>query len=101
MTADPSLAAQSEIRKLARPLGCPPERLSYLAGVPPKDIRALREQLIEMLFSANDSTFKRLAAASRLLPVPLGDRPRHAAANPACETRHGGCLRTRQGRAHL
>jgi hypothetical protein len=71
MTVDPLLEAQSEIRMLARPLGCSPERLSYLEAVPPEEIRALREQVIEMLFSANETTFKRLASASRLLPVPL------------------------------
>jgi hypothetical protein len=71
MSGERSLAVEAEIRKLAGPLGCPPERLSYLEAVAPEDIRALRDQVVEMLFSASDATFRRLAAASRLLPVPL------------------------------
>lgn len=59
----------AEVLKLARLLQCDPERLSYLKRVPLKDIRLLREQVTEMLFTAHDGTLRRLAAASRLLPV--------------------------------
>ena len=57
--------------KLARLLGRQPEQLEYLQLVPPDDLRALREQVTDMLFDANDGTLRRLAAASRLLPTGL------------------------------
>ena len=65
------LQTRAEILKLARLLDSPPERLAYLEKVPAQDIRRLREQVTDLLFTANEMTFKRLAAASRLLPVSL------------------------------
>jgi hypothetical protein len=66
-----ALEVEAEILKLARLLGCEAERLSYLERVPAGDIRALREQVTEMLFTAHEGTLRRLAAASGLLPVAL------------------------------
>jgi hypothetical protein len=66
-----SLQAKAEILKLARILGREPETLEYLERVPAADIRALREQVTDMLFSAHSQTLSRLAAASRLVPVGL------------------------------
>ncbi len=66
-----SLQARAEILKLARILGRDPDTLGYLERVPAADIRALREQVTDMLFSAHDQALSRLAAASRLLPVGL------------------------------
>jgi hypothetical protein len=62
---------QAEVLKLARLLRCPPERLSYLENVPSPEVRDLREQVMDMLFSAHDQTLEKLAAASKLLPVSL------------------------------
>ena len=64
-----ALDTEAEVLKLARLLQCDPERLSYLERVPAQDIRVLREQVTEMLFTAHDAVLRRLAAASRLLPV--------------------------------
>ncbi len=64
-------AVQAEILKLARLLGCDPERLSYLSQVPLKDVRTLRDQVTETLFAAHGAVLRRLAAASRVLPVAL------------------------------
>lgn len=66
-----ALASRAEVLKLARLLGCPPARLSYLERVAPEDIRRLRELVTDMLFTAHDAMLSRLAAASRLLPVGL------------------------------
>jgi hypothetical protein len=66
-----ALEVEAEILKLARLLGCDAERLSYLERVPAGDIRALREQATEMLFTTHEGTLQRLAAASGLLPVGL------------------------------
>jgi hypothetical protein len=66
-----SLQARAEILKLARILEREPDTLDYLERVPAADIRALREQVTDMLFSAHDETLSRLAAASKLLPVGL------------------------------
>lgn len=57
--------------KLARLLRRDPEQLAYLERLPAEDLRALREQMTEMLFDAHDATFRRLASASKLLPVGL------------------------------
>ena len=65
------LNIQAEILKLARLLRCPPERLSYLEKVPASDVRRLREQTTDMLFSAHNQALEKLAAASKLLPVAL------------------------------
>ncbi len=67
----PELEVEAEILKLARLLDRGPESLSYLDRVPLEDLRALRERITEVLFTAHESTFRRLAAASNLLPVGL------------------------------
>jgi len=66
-----ALAARAEILKLARVLGREATGLEYLKQVPSADIRALREQVTEVLFAAHGQALGRLAAASKLLPVGL------------------------------
>lgn len=66
-----SLAARAEILKLARLLRRDADRLAYLEQVPPEDLRQLREQVTEVLFTAQAGTLRRLAAASRLLSPGL------------------------------
>jgi hypothetical protein len=66
-----SLESRPEILKLARLLNRDPDTLSYLEALPVDDVRRLREQVTDVLFSANDRTFARLAAASRLLPAAV------------------------------
>lgn len=68
---DRELETQAEILKLARLLARDPERLAYLGKVPLEDLRALRERVTEVLFTAHEAALRRLAAASRLLPVGL------------------------------
>ena len=65
------LDARAEIFKLARLLRRDPAALEYLEQVPSTDIRALREQVTDMLFTAHGHALSRLAAASKVLPVGL------------------------------
>ena len=64
-------AVEAEILKLARLLQREPEQLAYLDQVPLKDLRALRGHVTETLFTDHEAILRRLAAASRLLPVAL------------------------------
>ncbi|MCC6622282.1 MAG: hypothetical protein IT385_13550 [Deltaproteobacteria bacterium] len=65
------LEVRAEILKLARLVGRPAEELGWLAVVPSRDLRALREQVTEVMFASSGRRLKRLAAASKLLPVAL------------------------------
>lgn len=65
------LAVQAEILKLARLLQREPEHLAYLEAVPLKDLQTLRAQVTERLFTDHEPVLRRLAAASRLLPLAL------------------------------
>lgn len=85
-------ALRPEILKLARLLRCEPERLAYLDEVPPDDLRALREQVTDLLFTANEGTLRRLAAASRLLPTGLVALMGEHAFGPLLAARIAGLL---------
>ena len=63
------LENRAEIAKLARLLGRSSDELAYLQRVPAADLRALREQATQALFSSGARSLARLAAASKLLPV--------------------------------
>lgn len=65
------LAVEAEVLKLARLLQRDPERLAYLGRVPLADLEALRERVTDTLFTDHEAVLRRLAAASRLLPVAL------------------------------
>src|SRR5437660_10323220 len=60
-----------EIAKLARLLAVAPADLGYLAKVPASDLRALREQIEDMLFTAHGQALSRIATASKVLPAGL------------------------------
>jgi len=82
----------AEILKLARLLGRDPGTIAYMAEVPAADIRELREQVAEVLFSASHVTLGRLAAASRLLPVGLVAKIGEHAFGPVLSARIAGML---------
>lgn len=65
------LARRAEILKLARLLGVGENELAYLGETDADSIRAFREQASARLFDADEARLKRVAAASKLLPVPL------------------------------
>jgi len=66
-----ALQTRAEILKLARMLEREPEELAYLDCVAVAEVRALREQISAALWSADNASLSRLAAASKLLPVPI------------------------------
>ncbi|MGI5127690.1 hypothetical protein ACQEVB_12835 [Pseudonocardia sp. CA-107938] len=64
-----SLEVRAEILKLARVLDRNPEHLLFLTEVPAADIRRLREAAHEHLFNGERARFRRIAAATKLLPT--------------------------------
>jgi hypothetical protein len=64
-----SLQAQAEVLKLARLLHREPGSLAYLEQLSLDDLGALRDQVTEVLFSANRRTLARLAGTSKVLPA--------------------------------
>ena len=87
-----ALQARAEVLKLARLLHAPADRLDYLEPVAPEDIRALRDQVTELLFSAHDGTLRRLAGAGGLLPVALVALIAERAFGPVMAARIAGLL---------
>ncbi len=87
-----SFESRPEILKLARLLHRHPDSLSYLEALPADDLRRLREQVTDVLFSANARTFARLAAASRLLPAGLNATIAQRAFGPVLAARITGRL---------
>lgn len=67
--ASEALQARAEILKLARALDRDPASLHYLEGLAVEELRALRHQVIEVLWSADGAAMGKLAAASQLLPA--------------------------------
>lgn len=65
------LARKAEILKLARVLGVSEADLVYLRKLDPESLRSFREQASARLFDADEARLRRVAAASKLLPVPL------------------------------
>jgi hypothetical protein len=86
------LQSRPEILKLARLLHRDPDSLSYLEALPVDDVRRLREQVTDVLFSANHKTFARLAAASKLLPAALNATIAQRAFGPVLAARITGQL---------
>jgi hypothetical protein len=78
--------------KLARLLRREPEQLEYLEAVPAEDLRLFRDQVTDMLFTAHDGTFERLAAASKLLPAGLVAALAQHAFGPMLSARISGRL---------
>ena len=87
-----AIEARAEILKLARLLGRDPSELEYLSDVPVADIRALREQVTETLFSSQGQLLSRLAAASKLLPVGLVAQLGERIFGPVISARIAGLL---------
>jgi hypothetical protein len=87
-----TLQRRAEILKLARILERTPEELAYLEAVQLDDLRALREQTTDVLWSANSGTLNRLAAASKLLPAGLAATIAQRAFGPLLVARMAGLL---------
>lgn len=87
-----SSESRSEILKLARLLHRDPDSLLYLAALPVDDVRRFRDQVTDVLFSANQRTFARLAAAAKLLPAALNATIAQRAFGPVLAARITGQL---------
>lgn len=64
-----TLEVRAELLKLARLLGRAPDELAYLEALGVTELVSLREQVTETLFDSHLGALRRLASASRLLPV--------------------------------
>lgn len=84
--------ARAEILKLARLVDRDPDQLSYLVAMPPRDLRVLREQITEKLFTAQERTLRGLVAASKLLPVGLVANLGQSTFGPMLSARVAGLL---------
>src|SRR5581483_3731092 len=86
------LAVRAEILKLAQLLRREPEALGYLEQIPAQDLRRLREQVTDLLFTAQGPALARLAAASKLLPIRVVATIGERAFGPMLAARIAGLL---------
>lgn len=91
------LAKQAELLKLARFLDVEPAELSALAPVAADDVRALREQVTRASFANDDAFFKRVVAASKLLPVPVLAMVAEKVLGPLLSARVAGQMDVKRG----
>jgi hypothetical protein len=61
---------RAELLRLGRLLGHEAEQLDYLAGVPAAELKALRNQITDVLFAENQ-LLNRIAAATKIVPAGL------------------------------
>lgn len=87
-----NIELRAEILKLARLLGFQPEEVGYLSALPASEVSQLREQVTELLFDSHLGALKRLASASRLLPVALVAQMGEKAFGPLLSARITGLL---------
>jgi hypothetical protein len=69
--ATDALQARAEILKLARMLEREPDSLAYLEAVGLADLRVLRDEITDVLWSGDGGGIGKLAAAAKLLPAGL------------------------------
>ncbi|MDT4918942.1 MAG: hypothetical protein QOH89_3642 [Pseudonocardiales bacterium] len=77
-----TLERAAEITKLARLLGVERKDLTYLDQLPAEALRGFRLQATDRLFAADAGRLRRVAAASKLVPVPLTVKIAQAAFGP-------------------
>jgi hypothetical protein len=92
-----SLEVRAEILKLARVLRRDAGEVDFLEQGSAEDVRRLREQVTDMLFTAHGQTLGRMAAASKLLPVGVLALISEKAFGPLLSARMAGLIGT--GRA--
>jgi hypothetical protein len=69
--ATDAVQARAEILKLGQMLDRDPASLDYLQAVPLRDLRELRAQITDVLWSADGAFVGKVAAAAKLLPATL------------------------------
>lgn len=92
MTAADARASRAELMKLARLLDVEVDDIRYLEQVAPAQLRALREQVTDVVFAAGATALGRLAAASRLLPTGVIAAIAQHAFGPVLAARIAGLL---------
>ncbi|GAB3035340.1 hypothetical protein [Mycobacterium bourgelatii] len=92
------LAKLAEITKLARLLNVEnPHDLDFLLDLPHESLRAFREQVTERLFDADAARLKRVAAASKLVPVAISAKAARHAFGPRLCASIAGMLEPSRG----
>lgn len=87
-----TLERTAEITKLARLLGVDAKELGYLDGLSAAALRSFREQATDRLFAGDSGRLRRVAAASKLVPVPLTVKIAQAAFGPVLCAATAGLL---------
>lgn len=90
--ATDALQARAEILKLARMLEREPDSLSYLEATPLAELRVLRGQVTDVLWSADSAALGRLAAAAGVLPAGLSATISERALGPLISAQLAGRL---------
>ena len=90
MTA--ALESRAELLKLGRTLGADPDDLAFLAQAAPQDLRALREDVADLLFASDRVHFERVAALSGKIPRGLAAQLAQRALGPRLAARAAGLL---------
>jgi hypothetical protein len=85
-------ATRAELMKLARLLDVEVEDLDYLHEVDPEALRALREQVTEVIYDSGGAALGRLAMGSRLLPTGVLAAIAEHAFGPVLAARIAGLL---------
>lgn len=83
---------RAELMKLGRLLDVEVDELDYLRNISAEQLRALREQVTEVIFDSGGSALGRLAAASRLLPTSAIAAIAEHAFGPVLAARIAGLL---------
>jgi hypothetical protein len=65
------LERAAEVVKLARLLDTEPKELNYLEQIPAPALRTFREQATDRLFAGDAERLRRVAGASKLVPIPI------------------------------
>ena len=66
-----TLDRTAEIAKLARLIDVEPEDLDFLGSVPASALSTYRNDVTDRLFAGDGDRLKRVAAASKLIPIPI------------------------------
>jgi hypothetical protein len=90
-----TLERGAEITKLARLLGVETKELGYLDRIPATALRTFREQATDRLFAGDAGRLHRVAAASKLVPVPLTVKIAQVAFGPLLCAATAGLLEPR------
>lgn len=84
--------SRAEVAKLARLLGVEGERLAYLEGLAPGELRRYRESVADRMFEGDAALLARAAGAARLLPARTAASLAQSALGPLVCARLTGLL---------